>query len=140
MGGLTLLYVGIAPTKRTKPSKGNLRKRIRYHFNGNAEGDTLRKSLGCLLADNLGIQLRRTGKSSITFAQGESKLSEWMDKNAFVVWTAHPKPWLLEEELTSRFSLPLNLQKNQRHPFHNTLSAMRKQAQKRAEELPIVMS
>jgi hypothetical protein len=46
-GDLTLLYVGISPDKIGKPnSKQNLRKRITNHYRGNAEGSTLRKSLG----------------------------------------------------------------------------------------------
>ena len=43
---LTLLYVGISPKNET--SKENLRKRITYHYRGNAEGSTLRQTLGQL--------------------------------------------------------------------------------------------
>ncbi|MGC2676620.1 MAG: hypothetical protein WA415_11555 [Mycobacterium sp.] len=54
---LTLLYVGISPSRPPRngkpPSQQNIRKRITYHFRGNAEGSTLRKTLGCLLADEL---------------------------------------------------------------------------------------
>ena len=56
--GLWLLYVGISPSKPPTngklPSKQSLAKRIRYHFTGNAEGSTLRLTLGCLLADTVG--------------------------------------------------------------------------------------
>ena len=38
--GATLLYVGISPKK--PPSGQDLRRRIRYHYCGNAEGSTLR--------------------------------------------------------------------------------------------------
>ena len=55
--GFVLLYVGIAPGPR--PSRQTLRHRLRYHFRGNAEGSTLRLSLGCLLSQSLGIELRR---------------------------------------------------------------------------------
>lgn len=45
-----LLYVGIAPRQMTaRISSQNLRKRVRYHFQGNAAGSTLRLTLGCLL-------------------------------------------------------------------------------------------
>ncbi|MGH9586537.1 MAG: GIY-YIG nuclease family protein [Acidobacteriaceae bacterium] len=44
--GATLLYVGIAPSKKPE-SKENVRTRLRYHFRGKAEGSTLRQSLGC---------------------------------------------------------------------------------------------
>jgi hypothetical protein len=58
-----LLYVGIAPKQTcratTKLSVRTLRDRLDDHFRGNAEGSTLRLTLGCLLSDLLGIQLRR---------------------------------------------------------------------------------
>lgn len=49
-----LLYVGIAPKEPprngTRPSTQTLWHRIRYHYRGNAEGSTLRLTLGCHLA------------------------------------------------------------------------------------------
>ncbi|WP_342450467.1 GIY-YIG nuclease family protein [Acinetobacter nosocomialis] len=51
----TLLYAGISPDKKTKPnSKSNLRIRLKTHFAGNAEGSTLRRTLGILLAEMSG--------------------------------------------------------------------------------------
>lgn len=50
--GLPLLYVGIAPKKPYadgRSSRSTLRQRVRYHYRGNAEGSTLRLTLGCLL-------------------------------------------------------------------------------------------
>jgi GIY-YIG catalytic domain len=44
VNNFTLLYVGISP--RNSESSGNIRKRIRQHLQGNAEGSTLRKSFG----------------------------------------------------------------------------------------------
>jgi hypothetical protein len=56
-GELRLLYVGISPsappTNGKAPSKQSLWHRIRYHYRGNAEGSTLRLSLGCLLLPTL---------------------------------------------------------------------------------------
>ena len=52
--GRTLLYIGIAP--RSKGGPATLRDRIRYHFQGNAYGSTLRLTLGCLLAPALGAR------------------------------------------------------------------------------------
>ena len=46
--GLTLLYVGISP--KNESSSQNIRKRIKSHYQGNAEGSTLRLTLGVLLA------------------------------------------------------------------------------------------
>src|SRR5258708_34052839 len=55
-----LLYVGIAPKppplNGRAPSKSHLRQRLRTHYYGNAAGSTLRRTLGCLLSAQLGIQ------------------------------------------------------------------------------------
>ncbi|MFD6277776.1 GIY-YIG nuclease family protein [Streptomyces sp. NPDC060209] len=76
-----LLYVGIAPRyMANRTSTQNLRKRVRYHFRGNAAGSTLRLTLGCLL----GLELRRVGGGKrMTFGkEGEAALSQWMAENA----------------------------------------------------------
>ena len=91
--GLKLLYVGISPL--SKNSQGNLAKRIRYHYRGNAYGSTLRRSLGCLLSEKLGIRLQRIGSSDkrTHFAEEEAILLEWMAENAFVTWIVREEPW-----------------------------------------------
>lgn len=136
-GDLTLLYVGISPKNET--SKENLRKRITYHYRGNAEGSTLRQTLGVLLAEKSDYPLRRVGSGKrMTFTHlGECWLDEWMEENAFVCWVKHSAPWEVESEIISNLSLPLNLQDNRNHPFHQTLTAMRKEAKQNARELPI---
>ena len=104
-GDLTLLYVGIspkAPSRSGGPSQQNLWSRIRRnHMRGNAGGSTLRLSLGCLLEDELGIELRRLGSGNrMTFGEaGEQALSEWLAANGFVAWHVHPEPWELERKL-----------------------------------------
>lgn len=140
--GATLLYVGISPRQPpangASPSRQHLLGRIRYHFRGNAWGSTLRLTLGCLLAARLGIALRRVGSGErYTFADGEARLSDWMQKNAFVCWLTHPKPWHLESQLIAEMSLPLNLQGNALHPFHQSLSALRRAQRRKADELPV---
>jgi GIY-YIG catalytic domain len=73
------------PKNERPPSKQTLRDRIKYHYTGNAEGWTLRKALGCLLADDLGIQLRRVGSGNrMTFVEGA--LSARMAENDYVSW------------------------------------------------------
>src|ERR1700722_988896 len=85
---------------------------------GNAEGSTLRLTLGCLLAGELGLQLRRVGSGGrLTFCDGEARLSEWLDANAVVTWETCPEPWLLEELLIRCVNLPLNLAQNGLHSF-----------------------
>ena len=138
-----LLYVGIAPKapprNGAKPSTQRLFHRIRYHYRGNAEGSTLRLTLGCLLSEELGIVLRRVGSGKrLTFSEGENRLSEWMGENAFVTWSVDPEPWTLEKDLIAGLSLPLNLDQNTTHPFHPRLSALRSKAKQQARSLPIV--
>ncbi|SDX45486.1 GIY-YIG nuclease family protein [Thiocapsa roseopersicina] len=134
---LTLLYIGIAPkappTNGARPSTQRLVDRVRYHYRGNAEGSTLRLTLGCLLSETLGIELRRVGSGKrMTFADGEMTLSGWMAENAFVTWVVDPAPWVLEERLISGLSLPLNLDMNRGHLFYPTLRALRKCAKREA--------
>lgn len=138
--GLTLLYVGISPDKIAKPtSQQNLRKRITNHYRGNAEGSTLRRSLGVLLTDQSDFPLRRVGSGTrMTFTHlGEQWLDGWMEKNAFVGWVEHIAPWKLEDELLGTVSLPLNVKGNNDHIFANELSRMRKEAIRRAREMPV---
>ncbi len=142
--GLTLLYVGIAPRaprgNGSGPSRQTLRDRIKMHMRGPAEGSTLRISLGCLLAEDLGLQLRRVGGGRRTTftAAGERALSAWMERNAFVTWLVSATPWTVEEELIRGLSLPLNLHHNRHHPFRPVLSALRSAAKAEAQALPIV--
>ena len=54
--GKALLYIGIAPDKASKPnSRQSLLHRIRYHYRGNAEGSTLRRTLGVLLEEKRNV-------------------------------------------------------------------------------------
>ncbi|WP_043494213.1 GIY-YIG nuclease family protein [Streptomyces viridosporus] len=131
-----LLYVGIAPRyMANRTSTQNLQNRVRYHFRGNAEGSTLRLSLGCLL----GLELRRVGSGKrLTFGQaGEAKLSQWMADNARVCWVEHDEPWTLESALISQLDLPLNLDQNGHNAFHAQLKEIRARARQQARELPI---
>jgi hypothetical protein len=139
--GLVLLYAGISPKEPPKngrgPSKESLQSRIRTHYTGNAEGSTLRRTLGCLLAERLQIELRRYGSGKrLHFGLGEGVLSRWMDTNAHVSWLPLTQPWLLESHLLETLDLPLNLDKNKRHPFHPTLTTIRGEAMRRARALP----
>jgi hypothetical protein len=141
--GLRLLYAGISPKRPPQngrtPSKQNLRDRITYHYTGNAEGSTLRKTLGCLLAEELRIQLRRVGSGNrMTFVEGEQSLSAWMTDNAYVSWAVRDRPWELEDELIATLNLPLNLQGNQLNLFHPVLTGVRAHCVAQAKALPVV--
>ena len=128
--GLTLMYVGISPKR--PPANGrllgkrNLRLRLRQHYTRTAAASTLRRSLGCLLAEDLNLHLQPLGSGGRTnFGDGEQKLSDWMAANAFVSWLVREHPWELEDELIRELDLPLNLEGNQRNPFHATLTRIR---------------
>ena len=152
--GFTLLYVGICPGK----AKGNrpFSKRTIYdrllddHLTGNAEGSTVRKTVGILLADKTGYPLRclasvkspnkAKDKQRQTLTNiGEQTLDRWMNVNLGIVWKTLAEPWQLEDRLLHELSLPLNLAGNQHHPFHAELSAQRKTARDRAIAMDSVL-
>lgn len=143
LGDWTLLYVGISPKEPPKngarPSAQHLRKRIGTHFAGNAEGSTLRRTLGILLAQETGFPLRRVGSGGrMTFTHaGEQILDAWLDQHARVCWIEDSQPWVTEEQLIATLSLPLNLRGNEHHPFFPSLSKMRSQALEAARQFPI---
>lgn len=133
--GATLLYVGIAP--RSPSSRSNLRVRLRQHMGGNASGSTVRLSLGCLMARQLGLELRLTDSGRRpTFGPGEAALSTWLEQSARVVVHAVAAPWQFEADVVRALSLPLNLEHNTGHPFRTVLSSLRREARQRARELP----
>jgi hypothetical protein len=135
-----LLYVGISPaTKRNPRSRQTLRSRIRYHFRGNAEGSTLRRTLGVLLENTSGHALRRVGSGvRVTLtAAGEAWLNDWLAAHALVCWREHPAPWELEAQLMRTQSFPLNLQGNDHHVFYPTLRRARSDALARARDLSV---
>lgn len=85
--GSALLYVGISPKSPPRngapTSRQTIQSRVRYHYTGNAEGSTLRLTLGVLLSDELRIGLRRVGSGKRrTFSIGEQALSAWMADHA----------------------------------------------------------
>jgi len=97
--------------------------------NADAEGSTLRKTLGVLLGDELGIELRRVGSGARrTFAGGEAVLTQWMAEHVLVSWVARPKPWLFERELIAALDVPLNMRDNERNRFHHELKRLRRAA------------
>ena len=54
-----------------------------------------------------------------------------------MVWSECDEPWLVEEQLISTTSLPLNLDQNERHPFFPDLSESRRAAKIKAREMSI---
>ena len=139
--GLTLLYIAGSPDKKGKAnSTQTLQQRVRYHFKGNADGSTLRRSLGILLAKESGYPLRRvgSGKKMTLTNKGEQCLDRWMQENAFVTWIENEEPWDLENQLLNSLSIPLNIQGNKHHPYASLLAQIRSQAIVQAEEADVV--
>ena len=142
-GEFVLLYAGISLRSPLahgliRPTQ-TLRSRIRTHMHGNAEGSTLRLTLGCLLSETLGMELRRVGNGRrFTFSRGEAVLSDWMGQNARVCWAETLTPWLAESRLIQSVPLPLNLAQNADHPFHESLNRLRREARERARQLPVL--
>lgn len=126
-----LLYIGIAPI--SDDSDSTMRQRIcDNHLRGNASGSTLRLTLGCLLSQDLGIALQQVN-GRFHFADGEKKLSAWMQDNARVAWVPHPRPWDVEPTVIRSLDLPLNLDHNSEHPFYGTLKALRRRSREAAK-------
>jgi hypothetical protein len=143
--GWTLLYVGISPkeppTNGRPPSRSTLRQRLRTHFTGNSAGSTLRKTLGCLLADDLGIALRRVGSGDrYTLTNpGEQRLDAWMADHCRVAWREVAAPWQLEREiLSSGLILPLNIRDNPSLAHTAVVQAARATAMRAADALPVI--
>ncbi len=152
--GLTLLYLGICPgrAKGGKPlsDRTMYQRLVSDHMKGNAEGSTLRLTLGILLAEQTGFPLRciqsrsnahkPKNKLRKTFTnRGEQALDDWLNENIFMTWQELDQPWLLEEQLILELSVPLNLQGNKQHAFHSELSQLRSDAKKSAVEADAVI-
>jgi len=139
--GLTLLYIGSSPDKKGAANTiQTIQQRVRYHFNGNADGSTLRRSLGILLEKKSGFPLRKigSGKKMTLTTMGEQWLDQWMQENVFVTWVEHEMPWDLENELYQTLPLPLNIQGNKHHPFAAELARIRTEAIMKATCAPDV--
>ncbi len=83
------------------------------------------------------LRLMGSRGKRLTFVDGEEVLSNWMEANALVTWMETPEPWVLEPQIISQLSLPLNLEHNESHPFYPVLSELRSKCRQRARDLPI---
>jgi GIY-YIG catalytic domain-containing protein len=128
-GELALLYVGT--------SKRPLRNRLKEHVRDDASRSTLRRSIGCLLAEQLRLELEVTRVSRMSHchfgfgSSGEYALSRWLDENARVSWVQHDEPLLLEQYLIKTLTLPINVKGNN-HPFARQLDRLLREYEARA--------
>jgi hypothetical protein len=61
-----------------------------------------------------------------------------MADNAYVTWVETERPWLAEQRLIASVNLPLNLDQNRQHAFHQQLTQVRADARRAACTLPVV--
>ncbi|BAE82593.1 GIY-YIG nuclease family protein [Desulfitobacterium hafniense] len=127
--GKPAIYTGIAgrPTSRRK----SLRNRdFQQHFNGNARGSTLRKSLGVLLGLRKNQDDIARGNGKYRFEPSdESKLSIWMKNKLILHFAETPTPLEVEELLIARYNPPLNIWDNSNpinKEFREELSRLRR--------------
>jgi hypothetical protein len=57
--------------------------------------------------------------------------------NAHVTWVGTDRPWLAEQRFIASVDLPLNLDQNRQHAFHQQLTKIRADARRAARVLPI---
>lgn len=132
--GYRLLYIGI--TAATRRSNTTLCDRIVYcHVRGRATNSTLRTSLGLLLEHQLGTRPTRISSRNWHFeGEAEKALSDWMARNAAVSWVTVNELQdrrALEDHLIESCRVPMNLKGNRKHPFYETLYALRRAADAR---------
>lgn len=129
-GEWRLIYVGIAPGRAPKegadPSSSNLRKRLGQHARSKAGSSTLRRTLGALLAQELGLGAKLSERGKVTefllqdgasadtaggewaVRSGESVLSAWMAEHLRVVVAEDHAPWEIEADVIAELRPTLN--------------------------------
>jgi hypothetical protein len=110
--GHQLLYVGISPRKPSaagRVSKSTLRERLVTHATKDASRSTLRRTLGVLLTEEVGLTLGVHSGREHYGPKGEALISRWLIENARVAWAVDPRPWVAEDELLEDATLALNL-------------------------------
>ncbi|THF84703.1 GIY-YIG nuclease family protein [Cohnella fermenti] len=114
MQSLNYSYLNSRPVIYVGISNRSLRTRdYRSHFNGNARGSTLRKSLGSLFGLERIQSNNDIGTSKYKFSKAdELKLSDWMKENINLHFFVHPEPSLIEKEVIDYFKPPLNIKDN----------------------------
>jgi hypothetical protein len=141
--GHRLLYAGISPRRAPRPGRAsdrNLRKRAQDHIRGDAYGSTLRLTIGCLLTERLGIELRRVGRGAReTFgSRGEKVLSDWMARNVRMSFIEHDEPWTVESGIIGSLDLPLNIDHNAHNPQCQFVREARAGCKAHARRLPVL--
>ena len=93
--------------------RGDLRRRLRSnHLGKHSTGSsTLRRTLGKLLADELGLVKQNKNDRYWFGEDGEKKLRDWMCDHAKIAFQLDPNPREIETALIARFGKLLALNK-----------------------------
>ena len=128
VNGYHLLYVGTSSGSNQK-----LRERIiNRHLKGDASVSALRTSLGCLLADKLGMQFIKEG-GDFWYGDTEELLDQWLDNNARFAWFSISSPRDYEKLILKEIYSPLNIIHNKHHSFCKILKQLRAQQKESAK-------
>ena len=129
--GVGLLYVGIAPNG--PGSKATLRSRVvGNHLDGNIATSTFRRTLAAFLDSPLQLAPIKRGTKVVLSEVHNAKLSEWQRTHLRLTWYATTAPWVVEGRVIAALQPPLNLDKNEQHPFHPKVSGARSLFRQRA--------
>jgi len=103
---LKVVYTGI--TGRSLQSRDS-----QQHFNGNAEGSTIRKSFGSLFGFKRQFYFNKGKKKKWKYnASDEMELSIWMKNNLILFFMKAQDYYTIENILINHFNPPLNLKGN----------------------------
>jgi hypothetical protein len=110
-----LIYIGLGKS---------LAKRC--HFKGRSEGHSPRRSLGAILASELGLEPRMGANGNYRFdPDGERKLDNWMHGNLLMSFAEFEDVSSVEDALIAKYAPPLNLNKCTQTEKHRLLKEMR---------------
>lgn len=116
-----VLYIGISKSLKSRD--------YHQHFNGNAGGSTLRKSLGVLFEYKLVPRDKNLESKKTKFSvNNELTLSHWMHRNLILFFHKNEFAGKDESILINYFNPPLNIRKNKNlinMDFRNHLSNLR---------------
>ena len=105
----------------------------RCHFTGKTLNHSPRKSLSVLLMDDLELEVRGHGvrKWGLTL-ESDQRLSDWMMRNLCVAFFPLEAPETAEKKLIRHHAPPLNLRLCAQNMQHRRISALRSEAEKKA--------
>jgi hypothetical protein len=125
---LTLAYIDSSPQKPLKDSlsaRGNIRKRMIADITGSASTSSIRRSLGCLLREELNLNSVRLSPRIVNFGEGERDLSGWISENVKFCWLVNETPTEIRDNLISEVQVPLTLSNGKVNDFFDELTKIR---------------